>query len=61
MYSIQQVFVLYRRYRQDERPPWSWSYGSWIYNYLCNHCLSLLTLQVQTPFMSRCTQYNIMW
>jgi hypothetical protein len=23
---------------------WSWSYSSWIYNYLCNQCLSLLTL-----------------
>jgi len=23
-------------------PSWSWSYGSWIYNYLCNQCLSLL-------------------
>jgi len=22
----------------------SWSYGSWIYNYLCNQCLSPLTL-----------------
>jgi hypothetical protein len=22
-------------------PSWSWSYGSWIYNYLCNQCLSL--------------------
>jgi len=21
---------------------WSWSYGSWIYNYLCNQCLSPL-------------------
>jgi hypothetical protein len=28
---------------------WSWSYGSWIYNYLCKQCLSLLTLWVQTP------------
>ena len=27
----------------------SWSYGSWIYNYLCNHCLSPLTLQVRIP------------
>ena len=26
-----------------------WSYGSWIYNYLCNQCLSPLTLSVQTP------------
>ena len=25
---------------------WSWSYGSWIYNYLCNQCLSPLTLCV---------------
>jgi len=23
-------------------PSWSWSYGSWIYNYLCNQCLSPL-------------------
>jgi len=28
---------------------WSWSYGSWIYNYMCNRCLSLLTLWVRTP------------
>jgi hypothetical protein len=27
---------------------WSWSYGSWIYNYLCNQCLSPLTLRVWT-------------
>jgi hypothetical protein len=25
---------------------WSWSYGSWIYNYLCNQCLSPQTLWV---------------
>jgi hypothetical protein len=30
---------------------WSWSYGCWIYNYLCNQCLSPLTLWVRTPFM----------
>ena len=29
-------------------PLWSWSYGSWIYNYICNQCLSPLTLRVQT-------------
>jgi len=38
----------------------SWSYGSWIYNYLCNQCLSPLTLWVRTP-QARCTRYNIMW
>jgi len=40
---------------------WSWSYGSWIYNYLCNQCLSPLKLWVRTPFMVRCTRYSIMW
>ena len=28
---------------------WSWSYGSWIYNYLCNQCLSSLKLWFRTP------------
>ena len=39
---------------------WSWSYGSWIYNYMCNQYLSLLTSWVRTTFMARCTRYN-MW
>ena len=30
-------------------PLWSWSYGSWIYNYLCNQCLSPLTLWDRFP------------
>jgi hypothetical protein len=37
----------------------SWLYGSWIYNYLCNQCLSPLKLWVRTPFMVSCTQYII--
>ena len=28
---------------------WPWSYGSWIYNYLCNQCLSPLKLWVRIP------------
>jgi hypothetical protein len=28
---------------------WSLSYGSWMYNYLCNQCLSPLTLWVRIP------------
>ena len=28
---------------------WSWSYGSWIYNCLCNQCLSRLTLWGRIP------------
>ena len=44
-----------------KKPSCSWWYGSWIYNYLFNQCLSPLTLWVWTPFMGRCTWYNIMW
>jgi hypothetical protein len=39
----------------------SWSYVSWIYNYLCNQCLSTIKLWVWTLFIARCTQYNIIW
>ena len=40
---------------------WSWWYGSCIYKYLCNQCLSPLMLWVRTPFMAMCTWCNIMW
>ena len=33
----------------------------WIYNDMCNQCLSPLKLWVRTPFMASCTRYNIMW
>jgi hypothetical protein len=36
-------------------PSWSWSYGSWIYNYLCNQCLSTLMLWVRISIRARCT------
>ena len=34
---------------QNELPSWSRSYGSWIYVYLCNQCISPLTLLVRIP------------
>ena len=37
----------------------SWWYTSWIYNYLCSHCLWPLKLWIRAPFMARCTRYNI--
>jgi len=40
-----------------EELSWSWSYGSWIYNYLCNKCLSPLTLWVRILLMARYTLY----
>jgi hypothetical protein len=49
------IFLKYKR------PSWLWSYGSLIYNYICNQCLSPLKLGVWTPFIARNTQYNIMW
>ena len=34
---------------------WLCSYGSWIYNNLCNQCLSPLKLCVRTSFRVKCT------
>ena len=36
-------------------PLWPWSYGSWMYNYLCNQCLSPLMLWVRISIRARCT------
>ena len=55
MTGIVQAFL------SSEGQSWSWSYGSWIYNYLWNQCLSPLKLWVQIPLMARCTRYNFMW
>jgi len=42
-----------------EGPSWSWSYGSWIINYLCNQCLSPLMLWVRISIMSDVQHYVI--
>jgi hypothetical protein len=36
-------------------PSWTWSYDSWIYNYLCNQWLSPLMLWVRISIRARCT------
>jgi len=33
-------------------PSWSWTYASWIYNYLCHRCISPLKLWVRIPPMA---------
>ena len=38
-----------------EGPSWPWSYSSWIYNYLCDQCLSPLMLLVRISFGTRHT------
>ena len=35
--------------KKNIHPMWSWSYGSWISNFICNQCLSPLMLWVRTP------------
>ena len=49
LFGINQIFSLHHHYRLEEGPSWSWLHGCWIYNYLCNQCLSPLTLWVRTP------------
>jgi hypothetical protein len=36
-------------------PSWLWSYGTWIYNYICNQCLLPLMLWVCISIRARCT------
>jgi len=43
-----QIVRKYTIYLQVRGPSWLWSYGSWMYNYLCNHCLSPLKLSVSS-------------
>ena len=45
----------WRNFILNKGPLWLWSYGSWIYNYLCNQCLSPLMLWVRISIRVRCT------
>ena len=38
---------------------WSWSYGSWIYNYIYKQTQSPLKLWYRITLMVRCTRYSI--
>jgi len=33
------IYKVSLKYLSKEGLSWSWSYSSWIYNYLCNQCL----------------------
>jgi hypothetical protein len=56
MYFLSKLFYMKVQWHlQEGGPSWLWSYGNWIYNYLCNHCLSPLMLRVQTSIRARCT------
>ena len=58
IYSIRVITKLPNS-EQIKGESWSWSYGSWIYKYLCNQCLSPLKLWVRIPFMARWTRYTL--
>jgi len=47
LYLLYNLLTVY--HLLHEEPSRSWSYGSWIYNYLCNQCLLPPTLWVRTP------------
>jgi hypothetical protein len=50
------LHVLFRFYITLSRvPSWPWSYGSWIYNYLCNQCILPLMVWVRISIRVRCT------
>ena len=42
-------------HEQWQGSSWPWWYRSWIYNYLCNQCLSPLMLWVQISIKTGCT------
>jgi len=41
IYTMKQTYL----FECHMRPSWQWSYGSWIYNYLWNQCLSPLIMR----------------
>jgi hypothetical protein len=49
------LLIIHNNIKMCEGPSWSWYNGSWIYNYLCNQCLSPLMLWVRFSIRARCT------
>jgi len=41
-YLLNSIILYAYVFIYNKGPLWSWSYGSWIYNFLCNQCLSPL-------------------
>jgi hypothetical protein len=50
-----QPLLIYLYFMHASRSWWSWSYFSWIHNYLCNQHLSPLMLWVRISIRARCT------
>ena len=43
------IVIIYHLYTEGQS--WSWLYYSWIHNYICNQCISPLTLGVRITLM----------
>ena len=54
-HSLPHSINSWRLYNAKSEPSWPWSYGGWIYNYLCNQCLSPLMLCFRILIRARCT------
>jgi hypothetical protein len=55
IFFVNILFWFLSTVQENRRPSWPWSYGSWIYNYLWNQCLSPLMLWVRISIRARCT------
>ena len=55
MFKIVEYGINITFHETDMNIPRPWSYGSWIYSYLYNQCLSPLMLWVRISIRARCT------
>ena len=53
IFHVLKMTIYFHRHETQTVGPWS--YGSWIYNYVCNQCLSPLMLWVRISIRARCT------
>ena len=56
--KVEKVYIKSKCWTPNQRqgPSWPLSYSSWIFNYLCNQCLSsLMLLWVRISIRARCT------
>ena len=58
IWTFRTLYVFQNQLQNTRGALWSWSYGSWIYNYLCNQCISPVKLWFWIPLMERFTRFT---
>ena len=48
-FCLNYILFGFSKYIMSVGPAWSWSYDSWLYNYLCNQCISPPTWWARIP------------